>query len=210
MSTVVTTAHLAAGMAYEDYLSLIDALLASGRTTGSDHSPSKLDLTRLNLQRMQRLDRTIALLPELQTALAAVREPWTWVVLVEAWCGDGAQNLPLIAAMAKASPFIDLKILLRDEYPEIIDAYRTDGARSIPRLIALCGTTLDVIGTWGPRPAQAQALLHEFRNNPDGRTREEFNRDLHLWYARNRTLSQQREFAGLLGEWCCGCVPAAA
>jgi hypothetical protein len=45
---------------------------------------------------------------------------------------------------------------------------------------------------WGPRPASAQKLLVEHKNNPN-ETKEEFYKKLQLWYAHDRGNELQRE-----------------
>ena len=46
---------------YSEYIELIDSLLAQNKTTGEDHSESMLNYSKLNRQRMKRLDKTISM-----------------------------------------------------------------------------------------------------------------------------------------------------
>jgi hypothetical protein len=44
---------------------------------------------------MNRLDKTMKLLPEVVSALQALQE-YIWIVISEGWCGDAAQLLPVL------------------------------------------------------------------------------------------------------------------
>ena len=179
---------------------MIEQRLAAGKTTGDNHSEAMLGYTQLNVQRMRRLDKIIQLNEALQQQIDTVAMPWTWVVLTEAWCGDAAQSLPVIAKMADASPLITLTLLLRDEHPEIMDAYLTNGSRSIPKLICLT-EDLQEVGTWGPRPVPAQRLMTDFKAQHPDEGYQALAKEMQLWYARDKTHAIQQEFTTLLATW---------
>lgn len=64
--------------------------------------------------------------------------------------------------MTEFAENIELRIILRDKYPEVMDAFLTDGkSRSIPKVIVLDAQTLEVLGEWGPRPAQVQKNIYQ-------------------------------------------------
>lgn len=186
---------------YPEYEALIDQLLAENKTTGADHDPKMVQYTQMNQVRMTRIARTTALLPEVQEALTQLTRSLQWIVLTEAWCGDAAQNVPVLFKIAEASQNkISLKLLLRDENLDLMDQYLTNGTRSIPKLICFDATTGQELGTWGPRPAAAQELYHAFKANPAG-TKKELIQNVQLWYARDKTYSMQHEMAQLLRSW---------
>lgn len=185
-------------MSYDEYRNLIDDLLAKGRSTGGRDSESIVDYTKMNVHRMNRLDNYTEIKDSLKTRLNEIDRNWIWLVLTEGWCGDAAQNIPPIKKMAEISPGIELKLILRDEHPEIMDEYLTDGTRSIPKLIALDAETLEEIGTWGPRPKTAQNLVQEWKHKYDKKT---WAKKLHKWYAENKTRDIQEEFETLIEEW---------
>ena len=199
-ASVITPDHLAAGQSYQEYQQMIAALLADGKTTGDNHSEAMLHYTELNQQRMQRLDKTAQLTDALREKLASVAIRWTWLVLTEAWCGDAAQSIPLMVKMAEESPQITLKLLLRDKHPEVMDAYLTNGSRSIPKLICLT-EGLQEVGTWGPRPAEAQQLMSDFKQRHPDEDYQALAKEMQLWYARDRTQAIQKEFVALLTKW---------
>ena len=185
---------------YNQYRELIDKLLERGRTTGDKDSEEIIHYTRMNVQRMKRQDKQISLNESLKEKLENLGSNWIWLVITEGWCGDAAQNIPVINKMAEAAPNIELKFILRDEHPEIMDQYLTDGSRSIPKLVCLDAESLEEIGTWGPRPAVIQEKAMQWKEDPEI-SKEEWAEKLHKWYADNKTEEQQKEFEQLIEEW---------
>lgn len=201
--SLVTRERIAAALSYEEYIRLSEELFAQGRTTSDAddlNTPKHLEYTKLNLQRMRRIDKTFAPSAELTQYLRAERRAWIWFVLSESWCGDAAQNLPALAQMAaEANGTIELKIALRDKNLDIMDAYLTGSSRSIPKLICLRADSLDEIGVWGPRPAEAQEFV--LRERARGVEQEALITAVHAWYARDKFQALQRDFALLLPQW---------
>ncbi len=183
---------------FESFFAYCEQLVAEGRTSGPDQSEFLVQFTKLNLQRMKRWHKTVELAETTHTALTQTCAQ-QWFVITEAWCGDSAQNLPVLARMAEeSSGKIDLKILLRDEHPELIDAYLTNGGRSIPKLISFDPHNKIELFNWGPRPAGATALFMDWKTNPAGRDFEAFEKELHTWYAHDKGLEVQAEVGALL------------
>lgn len=186
---------------YSEYREMIDSLLESGKTTGENHSEAMLHYTKMNVHRMNRIDKRNKLNPELTEALNNVNRQMIWLVITEAWCGDAAQSVPVIQKMGDESKNIQVRFILRDENLEIMDQFLTNGrSRSIPKLVALDARTLDVLGTWGPRPDEAQNLYDELRSD-EGISFQTLAERLHKWYADDRTLSMQNEFLPLIDQW---------
>jgi hypothetical protein len=186
-------------MTYAGYRSMIDRLLAEGRTTGGDQTEATLDYAKLNVQRMNRLDLITGIVDELKAALAGITRAQTWLVLTEGWCGDAAQTVPMIAKAAALSERVTLRLILRDKNLCVMDRFLTNGTRSIPILVVIDDATQTVRGVWGPRPEPAKALVAEFKKDPN------WNKDnmltaLHTWYARDKTVSAQLELARMLTE----------
>lgn len=187
-------------MDYNEYRGMINKRLEEGKTTGPNYSDAMIEYTKMNVQRMNRLDKQIKLNEDLKEALEKIDDDWVWLVLTEAWCGDAAQNIPVIAKIAGRNEHIELKLILRDQHLDIMDEYLTNGGRSIPKLICLEEETLDEIGTWGPRPAGAQRLAMKLKNDPDVSTKE-WGEKLHGWYAKDKTQQLQSEFEELIEKW---------
>lgn len=187
-------------MSYGEYRQMIDDLLEQDKTTGDNHSEQMVEYTRMNVHRMNRIDNNIDLSEELKGMLDGIDEKWIWLVLTEAWCGDAAQNVPVIAKMADQNDNIELKLILRDENPEIMDEYLTNGSRSIPKLVCLDAQSLEQIGTWGPRPDVIQEKAMEWKED-SSIGKNEWAEKLHKWYAENKSRELQNEFKVLIEKW---------
>jgi hypothetical protein len=175
---------------------MVDDLLAKGKTTGPHQSAAYLHYTQLNQQRIHRLEKTTVLLPAVKEAIGSILRPQTWLVLTEGWCGDAAQSVPVIHALALLNPLIDLRLLLRDQNLELMDQYLTNGvSRSIPKLIGMDTATGEELFTWGPRPSALQESFLGMRSEglPDDVIKEELQR----WYNKDKTVSIQQEMAAL-------------
>lgn len=181
---------------YETYCALIDSLLAEGKTTGPEQTEKLTEYTKMNVHRMARLDTHFQFIPELEAALKTAK-PQTWLVITEGWCGDAANIVPVFNHIEKANPTIQVRFILRDEHLDIMDAYLTNGGRSIPKVVIL-DAELKETATWGPRPAEGQALMDEMKAQ-DLPYKEKAEK-LQLWYARNRTAAIQTELAALISR----------
>jgi len=184
-------------LSYEKYYQLIKELLEKGKTTGREQKESQVKHARLNFQRMKRVYRTTLISDELKSLLQKIDQKQLWVVLSEGWCGDAAQSLPAIAKIAEQSEKVELKILLRDENPEVMNTYLTNGGKSIPKLIALDERTKSELFTWGPRPETFQQMVIDHKNAPK-LSEDSFNQLLHKAYAEDKTQMLQSEFKNLI------------
>lgn len=183
---------------YTQYMDWMTSLVAGNKTSGQKQSPALISFTALNLKRMERLNKTMTIENKISGALFGMQGKQIWYVIAEPWCGDCAQNLPVIGKIAELSNgLIDLRIIQRNENPDWMEKYHTNGSLSIPKLIAF-NTSGKELFTWGARPKEAQGLLDNWKKNADGKTWDDFEKDLHMWYARNKTKSIQHEFYKLL------------
>ena len=197
---VITPELLEKAVDYTTHHQQVKDLFEEDRTTNEDNRENMLDYTKMYLQRVGRWDKRGKLDIELIEKLESFPRRMIWLVLNEGWCGDAAQTLPFINKMAEVSENITLRLILRDQNPEVMDEFLTNGGRSIPKLIALDEETLEVIGTWGPRPKEAYDLYKMQRENPEI-TSKEAQENLHLWYAKDRGKTIQQEFLSLLDDW---------
>jgi len=163
--------------------------------TLNDYDKSFYDYRKLNFQRSSRLEKTFIPTDETKQLFSKINQQQKWIVITESWCGDSAQNLPVIAKLAQLSGLIDLKIVLRDSNLEFMDLHLTNGGRAIPKLIVFDEND-NKIFQWGPRPVEAQNLFTRFKN--DGIAKPDINKELHLWYGRNRGKEVEREIYELL------------
>ena len=119
------------------------------------------------------------------------------MVVVETWCADGAQVLPVINKMAELNKGIDLKIVLRDENETLMDLFLTNGAKAIPKLIMIDNQTQEVIGTYGPRPSTVVKIVDDFKQL-HGKITPEFKEDLQRWYNKDKGQTIMEDLMSLL------------
>lgn len=186
-------------MTFAEYEKLIDDLLEDGKTTGANQSAAMVGYGKLNRQRMHRLEKTVEINERTRAAAKSVTRSMIWLILTEGWCGDAAQNVPIIEKIAAESDKIRTLYILRDENLDLMDRFLTNGKRSIPKLIALDAETLDLLRSWGARPVPAQKLFDDITSKGvgSGPAHEELQR----WYNTDKSESIQREFETLLAQW---------
>lgn len=178
------------GMTYTVYRDLINELLLAGKTTGPDHSEAMLHYTKMNVQRMNRVDKTVQLEAPLLNVLNNVMSKYRLLVISEGWCGDAAQIIPVFDKIAQAFPEkFELKFVLRDANLPLIDAHLTNGGRAIPVLLVL-NEAGDVVAKWGPRPALLQGLLADWKSETSDMM--VLAEKLHGWYAKDKTQATQQ------------------
>jgi hypothetical protein len=163
---------------YESGLPFSD-FLASAR--------ANVELWRAMYARAQVSDAQVA-------RVVATGRQWHLLVLVEDWCGDGVNTVPVMARLAEHSPNLDLRIHPRDANLDLMDAHLTAGARSIPMVLILDEAYREV-GSWGPRPRELQAWVMT-----EGRVldKESRYREVRRWYARDHGASTVAEIVGVI------------
>src|ERR1035438_4306908 len=114
------------GMTYKQYLEM----------TKVESINTNTDIIKLNIHRMTRIDKSYEPGIDIRDEIEKIADHQLWMVITENWCGDSAQNLPYIAGIASMNQNIELKLILRDSNPDIMDHYLTNGTRSIPKLVA--------------------------------------------------------------------------
>jgi hypothetical protein len=191
--------YIEKSMTYAEYIKLIDDLLLDGKTTGPNQSEAMFNYGKLNRQRMHRLEKTVKLTDSVVEKAKNNRRKMIWLIITEGWCGDAAQNIPTIEKIAAESELIETRYVLRDENLELMDAYLTNNARSIPKLIALDAETLEELGTWGPRPKEAIDYFYELKSQ--GLEKPEIMEKIQRWYLSDKEQSIQKEFEKLLSDW---------
>ncbi|WP_117879712.1 thioredoxin family protein [Aureibaculum luteum] len=184
-------------ISYSTYRELVTRLLKEGKATGVNQSEDLLHYSKLNNSRMKRLDKTISISESTVEALNDVNEKFVWLVLSEGWCGDAAQVLPVINKVAEASENIELKIVLRDENEALMNQFLTNGGQAIPKLIMLNADTLEVLGTFGPRPAVATKMVAD-QKEKFGVLDTAFKEQLQNWYNTDKGKAIESDLLQLL------------
>lgn len=183
---------------YSDYLEHIEQLVTTHCTSGSEQNKERIQSTKLNLARMKRWNKVIHINSEIESILRHLQRPQFWVVLTEAWCGDSAQIVPAINALAEASVGkIKLKLIFRDANPELMKPYETDGKQAIPKLISRDRKGRDLF-VWGPRPKEAAKIIAHWKRNQDTINKQTALENLHKWYAQNNQSDTINEIIELI------------
>ena len=120
-----------------------------------------------------------------------------FLVIAEAWCGDVAQNLPVIDLLTRLNPKIDLRIILRDENDEVMKHFLTNGGKAIPVCLIINKNDLSVVAKWGPRPVPPQTIMREHKNNPVD-SYDETGKKIQLWYAQDKGKTLGTELSAML------------
>lgn len=187
---------------YTQYRELVDALILEGKTTGVNQEERLIEFTKLNVHRMNRLDKTVQIEDSTVTVFNNLKNSYKMLLIGDAWCGDCAQILPVLEKIAHASEGkIEMSIISRDTFPNLIEAFQTNGANAVPKLLVFDEAKENVLTTWGPRPKPAQAIMLNWKANMDTITWEQFENDLHLWYARDRGVSIISELSELFSTF---------
>lgn len=196
---MAVAAGLSNSYTYLKYRNHVTKLLSEGKVSGNTQSEALLNYTKLNETRMNRLDKKLVVPEELIKRLLALKNRYTWLVISEGWCGDAAQLTPVFNKLATLSPNIELKMVLRDENEPLMQAFLTNGSRSIPKLIVLDAETNEVRASWGPRPKGAAEFIRSYKSQY-GVIDETAKTELHLWYTHDKGLSTQVELIELMEE----------
>ncbi|MCR8666939.1 thioredoxin family protein [Aestuariibaculum sp. M13] len=175
-------------MSYEAYRDLVKRLAEEHSTTGAEQTKDQADFTKLNERRMKRWDKTIRIPEVSQKRISKFKQDITWLVIAESWCGDAAHVLPVLNKIAEVNPHITYRVVLRDENPDLMDAFLTKGARSIPKVIIIDDNTGEVLSTYGPRPSEATTYVQRFIAK-NGKLTPEFKEDLQHWYNSDKGLN---------------------
>ena len=114
---------------------------------------------------------------------------WHLVALSEDWCGDAVNTLPVIARLADEAGW-DMRVLGRDDNPDLMDAHLTNGrSRSIP-VVIVYDEDFREVGWWGPRPSEIQSwVLGEGLSLAS----PERYKVIRRWYAKDRGATTLKE-----------------
>ena len=104
------------------------------------------------------------------------------LVLVEDLCGDASNTVPILARLGDEAECLEMRVIKRDENPELMDRYLTNGSRSIPIVIAV-DNEFNERGHWGPRPRELQQWVMD---NKDSMPKTELYPEVRRWYAKDK------------------------
>lgn len=188
---------LESAISYPAYRIVVEKHVENGTSTGPVQTEALANYTLLNHSRMKRLDKTIKISEEIEEQFKNFGGSQTWLVLTESWCGDAAQSMPAMQKLADLAPHIDMKVVLRDEHLELMNAFLTNGSMSIPKLIMFDNDRQEVVGDWGPRPTLATQMVADYKKE-HGILTPEFKQDLQVWYNKDKSQNVISDLSQLL------------
>lgn len=186
-------------ISYQTYRDLVKQLAEDNSTTGHQKTEALINYTKLNDRRMKRWDKTVKISDEVKSKIETFNEKMTWLVITESWCGDAAHVMPVLNKLATLNENIDFKVVLRDENPELMDMFLTNGNKSIAKIIMIDETSGDVINTYGPRPSEATKLVNAYKVE-HGKLTPEFKEDLQYWYNKDKGQNVIKDVTEMLCE----------
>jgi len=199
MNNSIVNSGLKNSFTYQVYRDLVKKLVENNGNTGPEQNEALANYTRLNDKRMKRWDKTVKISEADKKQIEAFSGKTTWLVITESWCGDAAHVLPVINKMAEVNDNITMKVVLRDDNLELMDAFLTNGGRAIPKLIMIDDATGEVVDTFGPRPSEATNLVNRFKAENGGLT-PEFKEDLQHWYNKDKGQNIIKDITKILSE----------
>jgi hypothetical protein len=164
------------------------------RFLGAPDFESMLASARKNAELWAAVWRRADVGEEYVRRVASLGGAWHLLVLSEDWCGDAVNTVPVVAKLVELTPNADLRVLARDENPDLMDAHLTGTSRSIPVVMVLDHDFVER-GWWGPRPAELQ---HWVLGDGQALESKERYRETRTWYARDRGRTTLEEVVTLL------------
>ena len=136
--------------------------------------------------------------PEVVARLVAAA-PHHVLVITEPWCGDSLAILPVVLKLFDGVGQSAVRIVRRDEHPDLMDRYLTKGGRSVPIVIVLDQECRERCH-WGPRPRVAQEIFERHREALQvGRIdKTEVYKQIRAFYSKDRGASIASELVDLV------------
>lgn len=188
---------LAEAMSYSQFRDMVSDLAENHGTTGPEQTEAYRHYTELNDRRMRRWDKTLKVSDPHQQKIRDYDRKVFWLVITESWCGDAAPSLPVMNRITEISDRIALRIIMRSEYPEVMDLFLTEGKQSIPKLIVIDAGSFSVLDTWGPLPSKATEIARAYKAK-HGSLTAAFKEELQLWFNEDRGRNILEDLVGLL------------
>lgn len=188
---------LNSSMSYEEYRALVHELSVLRSNSGMEKTEALANYTQLNDKRMNRWDKTLRIPEVVENQVKLLGKKTTWLVLTESWCGDASPSLPVMNKLARLSPNLELRIVLRDEHPDLMNLFLTNGTRSIPKLIALDPQNNTILGEWGPRSSVPTEMVNAYKAE-HGKLSPEFKQELQVWYNKDKGQDILNDLVALL------------
>ncbi|CDZ99126.1 hypothetical protein BN1048_00248 [Jeotgalicoccus saudimassiliensis] len=95
------------------------------------------------------------------------------LIIAEPWCGHCMLNIPVLFKLAEEAG-IDVKVSLRDDNEELINAYLTNGNKVIPKVIAIDNEEKEA-AVWGPRAPMTAVIQKDIMKDMPEKGTDEYD-----------------------------------
>jgi len=145
-----------------------------------------VELLEDNLPLHQKHYNKFQISPEQEETIKQIK-PLKLIILTEPWCGDSLAIFPVIRRITEINGNWEMRILRRDENPELMDHFLTRNARAVP-IILFLDKDGSLIFRFGPRPKAAQDIFEQYREDfKAGKIdKKEVIKKIRNFYAKNR------------------------
>ena len=184
-------------MTYGDYKVLLGKHAHSFTSTGHTQTEALSQYTVLNDRRLKRWEKTLRFTPDQEALIKSFQRPLNWLVLSESWCGDAPSALAVMQRISALQPAIDFRVVLRDDHPQLMDAFLTHGAQAIPKLIMQDPDSKVILASWGSRSAAAKELVDAYKAE-HGVLTADFRESLQVWYNKDKGQSILKDLTEIL------------
>jgi len=110
---------------------------------------------------MRRRLQSVALGAGEQAFFANLDAPLVVLVMTEDWCPDSLMNLPILAAIARSAPQMQLRIFPRSLYPDLQNEFAARDIQNIPLVVFYDGN-FNEMGVWVERSQAAHRWVAEW------------------------------------------------
>ena len=193
MESIIFTS-LKNSISYEEYHKLFSKYVAEGKTSGQFQNEDLIHYTKLNWSRSARISKKLELENVIQDKIKLISKPLVFLIITEMWCGDAAQVVPVIGKIAQQNPLVETRVVFRNENPDLMANFLTNGAKSIPKIIIIESDSHTVLANWGPRPTAVQQMVLDYKKMTEKPPFTEFVTAVQSWYNKDKGLAIQKEF----------------
>lgn len=165
------------GLHYDDYVNLLE---------------DNRDLHRLHYNKFS--------IGSDEEAKLKTAKPVKIMVLTEPWCGDSLAIFPVVRKIAEVNDW-PIKVLRRDENPDLMDHFLTRNARAVP-IFLFIDEDYNLLFRFGPRPKAAQDIFEQYREEfKAGRMeKSEIIKKIRGFYSKNRGQAILAELLAIFAE----------
>lgn len=184
--------YLDKGLSFDDYLKTIK------KTAEIFEKKYEIEMEKKHVASYQRMVRIMEnYIPDIEQEERFRNKGFngSLLIIAEAWCGDCSQSIPVINKFFHGKNHI--KILYRDENPDLISQFLTNGNKAVPIVIFLDEENRSIVH-WGPRTKYGTQLLLQHKTDPEHFSKEAFLSELHNYYDHNKGKDIIEEILSLL------------